>query len=155
MGGREYVSYTHNATSSSCSVLPYNSHTHTRGRSSRRGRGNSHGDRVNGREDGREWTSVASDVQVNEFTKEVGPTIPIVDDGGASLFSLFFPDELIQLIVDETNRYAKECLASKGSDEHWETNIEKLKAYLGFTILMGLNKLPHIYDYWSTNPVFH
>ena len=69
------------------------------------------------------------------------------------LFSLFFDDSLISLIVDETNRYATQAL--QGTEKEWSTNAEEIKAYLGFMILMGVNKLPEIRDYWSTNEFLH
>ena len=61
----------------------------------------------------------------------------------------------------ETNRYAKLCLESRRSDDdddeitEWETNADEIRAYLGFTLLMGINRIQDVYDYWSTNPVFH
>ena len=69
------------------------------------------------------------------------------------LLSLFFDDSLISLIVDETNRYATQAL--QGTEKEWSTNAEEIKAYLGFMILMGVNKLPEIRDYWSTNEFLH
>ena len=32
---------------------------------------------------------------------------------------------------------------------------EEMKAYLGFCILMGINHLPALDDYWSTDPTRH
>ena len=37
----------------------------------------------------------------------------------------------------------------------WETNSAEIVAYLRFCILMELNNLPDLYDYWSPSPVFH
>ena len=38
----------------------------------------------------------------------------------------------------------------------WEKNTtEELKAYLGFCILMGINNLPALKDYWSEDPMYH
>ena len=37
----------------------------------------------------------------------------------------------------------------------WETNSEELKAYFGFSILMGMNRLPDLYDYWSVDKNLH
>ena len=34
-------------------------------------------------------------------------------------------------------------------------NAEKLKAYFGFQVLMGFNRLPEVRDYWSLSPYFH
>ena len=103
----------------------------------------------------RTWSSIDSDVHVNPFTNPVGPTIIIQDN----LFLEFFSNELISLIVTETNRYAKQCLESRQDNDenelNWETNEEEIKAYIGFTLLMGLNRVSDLYDYWSTNTVFH
>ena len=65
------------------------------------------------------------------------------------LFSLFFDDSLISLIVDETNRYAEQSL--RGKNKEWSTDADEIRAYMGFMILMGINQLPEIRDYWSTN----
>lgn len=37
----------------------------------------------------------------------------------------------------------------------WATTTEEIRAYLGFVILLGVNHLPEIQDYWSTDPNFH
>ena len=36
-----------------------------------------------------------------------------------------------------------------------ETSVEELKAYFGFMVLMGINQLPEIRDYWAKDPSFH
>ena len=63
------------------------------------------------------------------------------------LFSL--DDDVVSLIVDETNRYAEQSL--QGTDKEWSTIAEEIRAYFGFMILMGINRLPEIRDYWSNN----
>ena len=66
---------------------------------------------------------------------------------------------MTSIIVNETNRYAKTCReANNTSDDPptpWTIDEEELKAFIGFTILMGINRLPSIYDYWSMNPALH
>ena len=52
-------------------------------------------------------------------------------------------------IVKETNRYAEQAL--QGKNEVWSTDTADIRAYLDFTILMGINQLPEIRDYWSSN----
>ena len=32
---------------------------------------------------------------------------------------------------------------------------EELKAFIGFSILMGINRLPSVDDYWSKDPLLH
>ncbi len=70
-----------------------------------------------------------------------------------------FTPQLLDHIVSETNRYASLCLSATHSGEGppptWETNVSKMKAYFGFAILMGINRLPDVRDYWSTSEVLH
>ena len=60
---------------------------------------------------------------------------------------------MMSKIVEETNRYAEQCL--RGTNKQWSTDAEEIQAYFGFMILMGINKLPEIRDYWSTNKHLH
>ena len=39
--------------------------------------------------------------------------------------------------------------------DHWSTSEEEIRAYLGFCVLMGITKLPDLYDYWSTTEALH
>ena len=104
-----------------------------------------------------EWSSEPSDVLVQPFTMEVGPTFPI-SANPMEVFSHFTP-QLIDLIVQETNHYAALCLSSAPNSSRpvpsWETNAEEVKAYLGFSMLMGLNRLPDLYDYWLLDECYH
>ena len=105
-----------------------------------------------------EWSSEPSDVIVQPFTMEVGPTFPMSADP-MEVFSHFFTPQLIDLIVQETNRYAALCLSSATNTsrpvQSWETNAEEVMAYFGFSMLMGLNRLPDLYDYWSLDECYH
>ena len=64
-----------------------------------------------------------------------------------SLFSLDFDNALLSLIVRETNRYVERALS--GTNKEWSTDTAEIRAYLGFMLLMGMNELPEIRDYWS------
>ena len=102
------------------------------------------------------WSAVESDVHVNPFTANVGPTVTVSEN--LALFETFFTHEMVQEIVRQTNLYAKQCMQVDDCEEmqsHWETTEEEIRAYLGFTILMGITRQPDLYDYWSTNPVLH
>ena len=63
------------------------------------------------------------------------------------VFSSLTP--LVDSIVSETNRYAAQV------GKEWSTTAEEIRAYFGFMILMGVNRLPEIRDYWSTDPALH
>ena len=96
-----------------------------------------------------------SDVAVSPFAGPTpSPAIPVSCDS-LELFSAFFDDTLIVLIVTEINRYAKLCLESQGKQSTWCSTEEEIRAYLGFHILMGLNHKPEIRDYWSRDELLH
>ena len=87
-----------------------------------------------------EWCSTFSDVVIEPFERETGPTIPM-SASSLEMFLNFFSPELIHHICNETNRYAAECLStssSSGSKAEWSTTDEEIRAYLRFTILMGI-----------------
>ena len=133
------------------------------GRDGGRGRGRGYGRRggshvaTDGATEEKGWSSV-SDVQVQPFSGNAGPTFPLEEDP-AAIFLALFTLQLLEHIVVETNRYATLCLTSthkgEGPPSTWETDAEEICAYLGFAILMGINKLPDLYDYWSTNELYH
>ena len=87
---------------------------------------------------------------VEPFTSTSGPTAQL-SDKPAELFSLFFTDEMIDQIVEETNKYARLCRG----DEKWTTTPQEIKAYFGFHILMGICQLLEIRDYWSRDQRLH
>ena len=118
-------------------------------------RGHDHGSDQDGPAGENSWSDTGSSVNVEPFTIDVGPTIPLEDP--SDIFMTFFTPQLLEHIVTETKRFACQCLSAthegKGPPT-WETNAE-MKAYMGFAILMGINRLPDLYDYWSTDEVFH
>ena len=101
------------------------------------------------------WSKKATPIILHNFKgPQPGPRVPVSSDP-LSVFDLYFTEDNIDLIVQETNRYAEQVLAAKGSDKQWSTNAQEIRAYFGFTILMGINRLPELRDYWSTNPNLH
>ena len=129
-----------------------------RGRGSSRGRG--HGGRIETREShiqpARMWSASGTDVVVQPFTQPVGPNIAVTGDPTADFLALFTP-QLLQHIVNETNRFAALCLSSThaGSPPIWRTTEDEMKAFIGFAIHMGVQKLPDLYDYWSCSELLH
>ncbi len=55
----------------------------------------------------------------------------------------------------ESNRYAKEVMNPEQFNSMKPIDVADIKAFLGFTILMGLTKLPSVDDYWKQSPVYH
>ena len=58
-------------------------------------------------------------------------------------------------IVEETNRYAQQVMGDEKFRSWKKITIEELKAFFGFTILMGIDRLPSVDDYWSKDPLLH
>ena len=54
--------------------------------------------------------------------------------------------------MKQSNAYAKMVMGPEKYDKWAKITVEELKAFLGFNILMGINHLPSIDDYWSRDP---
>ena len=90
-------------------------------------------------------------ISVAPCTIPVGPQVSTSRDP-LEMFSHYFDEEVLSHIVRETNRFAAQCFAAANSDVTWETDLEEVRAYLGFMVVMGVNRLPELRDYWSMDP---
>ena len=95
-----------------------------------------------------------SPVMVEPCTELVGPLVTSSRDP-LEMFSCFFSENFLHMIVHETNLFAAQSLAAANRDTTCETSIDELKAYLGFMIVMGVNRLPEVRDYWSRDEKLH
>ena len=86
------------------------------------------------------------------FNSPVGPTTAI-PESPREVFEIFFTDELMtmMLMVTESNRYAEDVMGSEKFAKWTKITVEEMKAFLGFSILMGINQLPAVKDYWKEN----
>ena len=57
--------------------------------------------------------------------------------------------------MDESNRYALQVMGQERFDKWTQITLPELRAYMGFCILMGINRLPCIEDYWRRDPALH
>lgn len=96
------------------------------------------------------WTMTPSPISVQPCNVPCRPLVPVTHDS-LEMFSHFFTDNLLSTIVEETNRYAAQCLAATNSSVTWETTVHEIKAYLGFMVVMGVNQLPELRDYWASD----
>ena len=71
------------------------------------------------------------------------------------IFFLFFTPTLLELIVEQSNKYAAECMGPDKYEKWTEITVEELCAYMGFMLLMGIVHLPSLYDYWKNDEVYH
>ena len=93
-----------------------------------------------------------SHVSVDPCTVPAGPRVATSRDA-LEMFSNFFDDNIISLIVRETNRFAAQVLGPASTE--WTTSAAEIKAYLGFMVVMGITRLPEIRYYWAVDTKMH
>ena len=79
-------------------------------------------------------------MEVKSFNSPVGPTTAIPETP-REVFEIFFTDELTLLMVTESNRYTEDVMGSEKFAKWTKITVE-MKAFLGFSILMGINRTP-------------
>lgn len=90
---------------------------------------------------------------VTLFTEAAGPHHQLAKNSDAlDFFNLLFPDALVGLITTETNAHAKTCRFLGRRLPDWvPVTVPEVKAFIGLVILMGIQNLPDISHYWSSN----
>ena len=71
----------------------------------------------------------------------------IEDPTPVKIFDQFLSQDVIDLIVFQTNLYAQQSGKS-----YSPTNDDEIRSFLGMNVLIGVKKLPSYRDYWSSNP---
>ena len=102
------------------------------------------------------WSNELSDFVISQFNNQCGIKVDVPPESKSDFFfNLIFSDELIDLIVRETNRYARQKLAGNNTRlAKWnDATRQEVKAYLGICIVMGINNLPRLAMYWSSDPL--
>jgi hypothetical protein len=75
------------------------------------------------------------------------------------VYRIFLNDAVLQLIVDETNKYADQEIRkgiSPGARlNNWkQTDTEEIKKFFGMLMWMGLCRYPYIQSYWSSKNIY-
>lgn len=100
------------------------------------------------------WNENEDPLNIAPFTARAGPMSGVAEDGTAvDFFHLMFPEELIERIISETNRYVCECIATKPDPEWKDRSLEEIKVFLGLHVLLGIKQLPSYKLYWSKDPL--
>lgn len=97
------------------------------------------------------WSTTIQCWSIHPFTSTVGPTQNI-SSSPLDVFDPIFSPDLMGKIVKESNNYAKSAMSDEKYDKWLEITVDELKAFLGFSVLMGINHLPSLNDYWSRDP---
>lgn len=109
-----------------------------------------------------EWTNFTGNLKNLVFTAPSGVSnycIERLDDyQPIHFYNLFVDDEIMHYLVNETNKYALQCIISGIVNEsisdysrlnEWtDVNLSEMKCFIGFIIWMGLDKKPSLNDYW-------
>lgn len=103
------------------------------------------------------WTDQLCHFVPPNFNSAIGITFPLPENPKEiDFFSAFIDDELWDLTVLETNRYAQQKLADSPARlaNFLPVTRTELKAFIAVNIIMGMLKLPSIALYWSCNEFF-
>jgi len=87
-----------------------------------------------------------------DFTCADGPTTLIdieAEHTPFSIFQLLFSNDILDLIVYQTNLYAYQIKMKTGKS-YIPTDTNEIMTFLGMNILMGIKRDPSYRDYWST-----
>ena len=97
---------------------------------------------------------------VPHFKEKVGAKFK-VPQNPTEVFKHFVDDTLIDMIVDQTNLYARQYISKNRISKHsrvaaWkETERDEMYRFFALSILMGLNQKPTIPDFWSKRSIYH
>ena len=77
-----------------------------------------------------------------------------IPDTPLAIFQLFYTPDVIEMIVEQSNNYAKEVMTAEKFAEWEKITVADYEAFIGFGIKMAINKLPAIHHYWSDDVTF-
>ena len=93
------------------------------------------------------WEDKEKPMKKKEYILEAEVLVNL--DHGSTPFDIFQTftgmNELLEIILMETNRYATEEVCN------FQTTEDEMEAFLEINFIMGINKLPSLEDYWSTD----
>lgn len=141
--------------------------TSLRGRGQRRSRSVNRQPAIRGKRNKRNlpedstWTVFQGLQQNFQFSRSPKCNVNMPKDSKPiEYYNLMVNDEVIQLMVTETNRNAEQTLANRRLSRrsrlrNWkETDAVEMRKFLGLIIWMGLSSCPRISDYWSTSILY-
>ena len=96
--------------------------------------------------------------QIPAYTLQPGCSASVEGVNPMDYFSLFFTDEILQHIIDQTNLYAAQYIEAHELPPHsrvrqWSKGVHdvaELHRFLAIIIIMGLVRYPQLEHHWST-----
>ncbi|XP_014614756.1 PREDICTED: piggyBac transposable element-derived protein 4-like isoform X2 [Polistes canadensis] len=108
-----------------------------------------------------QWMEFTGKQKLFEFTGKSGLLVKLPSSITAGqVLSLFLNEQVIDLIVMETNRYAEKKFGHSANSEYaqdngWKpTNSEEIKIFLGLLLWMDLVQVP-LTKCWSIDPLYN
>ncbi|XP_076138380.1 uncharacterized protein LOC143121696 [Alosa pseudoharengus] len=88
--------------------------------------------------------------KAKQFTRKPGVKQPIPADASPlDVFSCIFTDELWDMLVTETNRYAEQTRGQTPANSKWSpVSKTEMKTFVGLCLAFGILKLPTRKDFW-------
>lgn len=76
------------------------------------------------------------------------------DENELDFFHVFFPDFLLEILITQTNLYARQKQQTHPDPSWIPVTRDEMKAWLGMRVAMSILHLPQTSMYWSTDPLF-
>ncbi|KAI8767593.1 piggyBac transposable element-derived protein 3 [Biomphalaria glabrata] len=91
-----------------------------------------------------------------EFEEEIGGIHGLPDSSTPlDYFKLFIDDDIIDMIVEQTNLYAEQQQRNKGPDKYWKpVDQDDIVRFVYINMYFGIVKLPNTRMYWLGNKMW-
>lgn len=108
------------------------------------------------------WSNEPTNMRVFQFSKTNRLLQPIPGNNEPiDYFRAIFDDEILNLIVNETNHYAEEVFMSEGISEksritRWKAvTPDEMLTFIALVLHTGTIRLNRLQDYWKGHPLFN
>ena len=86
--------------------------------------------------------------------------VNITESDPYAIYRNFLTDEILELVANETNRYAQQFISThqlrrRSLMRKWkDTNAKEIEKFFGIIIIMGIVQFPQLRLYWSKDPMY-
>lgn len=108
------------------------------------------------------WTEIQQNPELFIFQENIGVKLDTANFTVHTLVDLFFSDEFLALLVEQTNLYAaqemekRKVIKKNNRLSQWkDVSAAEMKVFIGLLLQMGPCTFPSIEHYWSTNKLYN
>lgn len=108
------------------------------------------------------WTDIQQNPELFIFQENVGLKLDTSNFTVQTLVDLFFSEEFLALLVEQTNLYAAQEIAKRTAIKKsnrvskWiDVSAAEMKVFIGLLLQMGPCSFPSIEHYWSTSKLYN